>query len=326
MQASIPEDRSCVKFIADMDSCIEGMNSSPPPPIDLHGLHLLKLVAERRSITAAAKAAGLSQSALTRQIQILEGRLGVRVFERTTRRLELTAAGELLLRETEPLSGILHGALRRIREEFLGERKEIRIGISRSVTLAHLPGLLHAHLRRHPEVRTTVTHLAGSVLVEAVAGCQLDVAVLSPPARLPSAIEVIHRIADAFTIVAPRAMELPVSSKDSDVWKKWVMAQSWIAPPDRTISRAAIDRWWVAQGLAPEVAMEIDSFDMAIHLVALGMGVACVPRRALSAFPRKRQLQRVGLPLALSRELAVIVPKRGTNPPHVRQFIGDILF
>ena len=302
------------------------MNPDAPPPIDLHGLHLLKLVAGRGSVTAAAKAVGLSQSALTRQIQIIEGRLGVRIFERSTRKLALTPAGEILLHETEALSGILDGALRRIREQFLGETKEIRIGISRSVTLAHLPGLLYAHLRRHPEVRTTVSHLGGSALMEAVAACQLDVAVLCPSASLPGLVEVIHRIPDDFAIVAPRAIEVPADTKDSRVWKKWVRAQSWIAPPSRTISRAIIDQWWSAQGLELGVAMETDSFDMAVHLAALGMGVACVPRRALSTFPRKRQLQRVPLPVPLRRELAVIAPKRSTTPLHVKQFIADILF
>lgn len=297
-----------------------------PPPIDLYGLHLLRLVASYRSVTAAAKAAGLSQSALTRQIQVLEGRLGVRVFERTTRKLELTPPGAVLLRETEVIPGLLDGALRRIREEFLEEPKRIRIGVSRSVALAHLPGLFHAHRRRHPEVQTTVSHLPGSALLEAVAGCQLDIGVLCPPPRIPGSVEVIHRIADAFAIVVPRGTEIPENTKDSGQWKEWVAKQSWIAPPAGTRSRACIDSWWASQSLAPASSMELDSFDMAIHLVALGLGVACVPRRALSSFLRKGQIQRVKLPLPLSRELAVIAPKRGTNPPHVRQFICDILF
>jgi len=295
----------------------------PPPLIDLHGLHLIRLTARLRSVTAAAKSAGLSQSALTRQIQIIEGRLGVRLFERTTRSLSVTAAGELLLRETEVLPGLLEGTLRRIREDFLNQPKEIRIGISRSVTLAHLPGLLHANLRRHPDIRITVSHLAASALVEAVSACRLDVGVLCPPPRLPASVEITHRISDAFALIAPRGTAAPA---DADSWKEWVGAQSWIAPPPGTRSRACIDTWWAAQKLAPAAAMELDSFDMTIHLVALGMGVACVPRRAVSSFPRKRQLQRIPLPMPLARELAVISPRRGSTPEHVRAFIGDILF
>ena len=72
--------------------------------------------------------------------------------------------------------------------------------------------------------------------------------------------------------------------------------------------------------------MELDSFDMTIQLAALGMGVACVPRRALSSFPRRRQLQRIKLPRPLTRELAIIMPRRATTPEHVKQFVASILF
>jgi len=299
---------------------------NPAPPVDLHGLHLLRLVAHHRGITAAAQAAGLSQSALTRQIQGIEGRLGVKLFERTTRSLSITEAGAVLLRETEILPAVLDGALRRLREEFLDQPREIRIGFSRSVSLAHLPGLLHGHRRHHPDVKTTVSHLTGSALMEAVASCQLDLGILCPPSRLPESVEVTHRISDRFIILAPRDLALPPEIRDARVWAAWVAEQSWIVPPARTRSRACIDAWWAGQGLAPAAAMELDSFDMAIQLVALGLGVACVPRRAFSSFARKGRLQKVPMPLPLSRELVVLTPRRTTTPAHVRHFVESILF
>lgn len=299
---------------------------NPPPRIDLHGLHLLRLVAQHRGITAAARAAGLSQSALTRQVQGIEASLGVKLFERTTRSLSITEAGAVLLRETEILPGVLEGALRRLREEFLDQPREIRIGFSRSVSLAHLPGLLHGHRRHHPEVKTTVSHLAGSALIEAVSTCQLDLGILCPPAGLPDHVTVTHRIPDRFIILAPRDLPVPEAIREGGVWAEWVSGQSWIVPPARTRSRACIDLWWAGQGLAPAAAMELDSFDMAIQLVALGLGVACVPRRALSSFARKARLQKVPMPKPLTRELVVITPRRTTTPDHVRQFVQNILF
>lgn len=301
------------------------MNKHPAPVIDLHDLHLIRLVAAHRGITAAAKAAGLSQSALTRQLQLIEGRLGLRLFERTTRSVSLTAAGTLLLRETEVLPGLLDGALRRLRESFLGEQREIAIGISRSVSLAHLPGLFHGHQRRHPEVKVTVSHLTGSALVEAVAACKLDLAVLCPPPRLPGTVMITHRIEDAFVLIVPAGVPLPPMEEHKS-WRGWASAQSWIVPPAGTRSRVCIEGWWQQWKGGPPVAMELDSFDVTIQLVALGMGVAFVPRRALSSFPRKRQVQRIKLPQPMKRQLAIIAPRRGTTPEHVHEFIGGILF
>jgi DNA-binding transcriptional LysR family regulator len=213
-----------------------------------------------------------------------------------------------------------------------------------------LPGLLHGHRRQHPEVKTTVSHLAGSALIEAVASCHLDLGILCPPARLPESVEVTHRITDRFSILAPRDLAVPTEIHESRTWAAWVAEQSWIVPPARTRSRACIDAWWATQGLAPTAAMELDSFDMAIHLVALGLGVACVPRRAFSGFARKGRLQKVPLPLPLARELVVITPRRTSTtaattkaaastaelvvitprrtstPEHVREFVRSILF
>ena len=302
------------------------MNLPTNPPLDLRELHLVRLVASQGGMTAAAKTAGLSQSALTRQIQLIEARVGVRLFDRTTRSVVLTPAGALLLKETEAVAGILESAMRRLREEVLGATREIRVGFSRSVCLAHLPGLLHGHVRRHPEVRTSISHLPASSLIEAIATARLDVAILAPPARLPDSIEVLHRIEDRFVIVAPANQHVPDPGEDPEGWKAWTSSQAWIVPPFGTRSRACIDDWWRTQGIVTNAAMELDSFDTAIHLVALGLGTACVPRRALSTFTRKKQLTRLNPPLPLTRELVVIAPKREFMPTHVREFVESILF
>lgn len=302
------------------------MNPSPAPPLDLRELHLVRLVASHGGMTSAAKTAGLSQSALTRQIQLIESRVGVRLFDRTTRSVVLTSAGALLLQETQAVPGILESAMRRLREEVLGATREIRVGFSRSVCLAHLPGLLHGHVKRHPEVRTHISHLPASALIESIACGRLDVAVLSPPSRLPESVEVLHRIEDRFVIVAPGDRPVPDFRERPGDWKPWVAAQAWIAPPSGTRSRTCIDDWWRAQGIHATAAMELDSFDTAIHLVAIGLGTACVPRRALSTFSRKSRLKRIQPPLPLARELVVIVPKRESMPSHVREFVESILF
>ena len=167
-----------------------------------------------------------------------------------------------------------------------------------------------------------VSHLTGGALVEAVAACKLDLGVLCPPPRLPGSVIITHRIEDAFVLIVPAGMAVPKEK----AWRAWAAKQSWIVPPAGTRSRACLDEWWEKSKGAPPVAMELDSFDMTIQLVALGMGVAFVPRRALSSFPRKRQIQRIKLTQPMKRELAIIAPKRGTTPEHVREFIAGILF
>lgn len=92
-------------------------------PFDIYELHLFQLVAEHHSFTKAAEIAGLTQSAVTRQVQGIEESLGIALFERTTRSVHLTRAGKMLLAESERLLGSVDNLLQRIQEEFAGAKK-----------------------------------------------------------------------------------------------------------------------------------------------------------------------------------------------------------
>src|SRR6187402_272590 len=131
----------------------------PTTPFDLYELHLLHLVAHHNSFTGAAHEAGLTQSAITRQVQGVEARLGLPLFERTTRRVLLTPAGNFLLRETSRIVGDLDAILSRLREDFTNAPKVVRVGVAKTISMSYLPGFFVAQQRRQPNVRLQVEHL-----------------------------------------------------------------------------------------------------------------------------------------------------------------------
>ena len=309
------------------------MNTPPtawPPPVDLYGLGLLRLIATHGTITRAATAAGLTQSALTRQLQSMESRLSTQLFERTTRALRLTPAGETLLRETMPVTRIMDAALQNLSAKFLNPVQEVRVGISRSLALSHFPGILHAHLRRSSGVKTVIEHLPGTQLLTRLEAGDLDLAVLCPPARLPTSLMVTHRMEDRFHLIAPAARKPPSVSMKKQHWSaqltSWLNSQPWLLINRAGQTGLRMRRWLKTHSIKPEIAMEPDDFDLIVHLVALGLGIGLVPRRALAGFPRKRQISRIALPEEFSRSLAVVVPKLGRTPTHVTGFISNILF
>ena len=154
-------------------------------PFDIYELHLFQLVAQHRSFTKAAEVAGLTQSAVTRQVQGIETSLGLALFERTTRSVQLTPAGQALWRESTRLLGDVDRTLKTLREDFAGAKKAIRVGVSRSVSLAYLPGFFHANLRRLPGVGYHVSNRASADILTALESNDLDLGVLCPPRRLP---------------------------------------------------------------------------------------------------------------------------------------------
>ncbi|MGL4399915.1 MAG: LysR family transcriptional regulator [Luteolibacter sp.] len=295
------------------------------PDIDLYSLHLLRMVANFRGFTAASKACGLSQSALTRQVQVIEGRLGIKVFDRTTRTVKITEAGAVLLRETEAIPNILTGAMRRIREEYLGAPRKIRLGISRELSLAHIPGIFHPQQKLQPDVKITVSQPENAALLNEVGHSGLDLGILTHPAELPANVAITHRMTDRFIVIAPGTTELPLLDS-SPRFRKWASAQNWVLPPPVARSRQIIDAWAQDQGVILQPIMELEDFDLMIQFVAMGMGVAFIPRRSLSSFQRKRQVKIIRLPVTLSRQLIVISPKHSKTPEHVVKFVSGILF
>lgn len=295
------------------------------PDIDLHALHLLRQVAKYRGFTAAARACGISQSALTRQVQSIEARLGIKVFDRTTRTVTITEPGAVLLRETEAIPNILSGAMRRIREDYMGARREIRIGISKDLALSHIPGIFHDQQRLQPDVRIIVSQPEEKTLVRQTAGAELDLGILTLPDRLPETVEITHRMADQFTIVAPSTIDAP-SPEGLPAFRKWAAARNWLLPPLACTARHLIERWALEKKVILQSVMELENFDLMVHLASMGMGTAFVPRRSISGFQRKKLVRIIPPPVEIARQLVVIAPRHSKTPEHVMKFVEGILF
>ena len=295
-------------------------------PFDLRELHGFHALADSGSFTQAARQVGLTQSSLTRCIQGMEDKLGVPLFERTTRRVVLTEAGTFLKEHSRRLLGDVDHVVQRLRMEFADARKEIKVGVSRSITLAHLPGLFAAHQRLQPEVLTRVYHQDSTVLLEALDKHELDLGVLCPPPRLPSNLEVTHRFEDVFTVIAPMEMRPPENGSDARVLRAWLQKQRWLLLTDATRTGKLLRQWMAQQHLAVEPAMVLDSFDVINQLVATGMGVSLVPRRSLAALVRRQAIQRVPWKKRFTRELVVVARKERKRAPHVQAFVEHVLF
>ncbi|MDA7887222.1 LysR family transcriptional regulator [bacterium] len=281
-------------------------------PLDLNALQLIRLVAKFRSFSQAAEEAGLSQSALSRQVSNAESRLGLKLFERTTRQVKITKAGAILLRETAAIPNLLQGALRRIEEECLNAIPTIKIAISNEIALAHIPGIFNV---KPAEAKIVVSQETTKELQNGLCEARYDLGIFSAWEHGSDEIKITHRMSDPFILVAPANQALSPSFKQAD-------QTPWILPPWENPARALIDTAFPNLS----ASMEIENFDLMIQLVALGHGCAFVPRRALSSFTRKKLIQKIPIPRPLVRQLIVAAPKNLKPTAHVESFVRQILF
>jgi len=294
------------------------------PKLNLNDLHLLHLINHHRSITAAAQAVNLTQSTLSRRLQTIELELGVQLFQRTTRKLNITAAGKQLLTDTAAIPNILDSAIQRISEDYLGAEKRLKIGLSPTLSLAHLPGIFHPQSSLHLEIKVIISQPSSDEIIHQIATNNLDLGIVTHQSKLENVAHIHHQMLDRFCIILPADVSAP-SLKPSHL-KKWALQQSWILPPASSPSRILIDDSLSRLGIKISPTMELENFDLMCQLTALKMGVAFIPKRALTAFPRKRQLQHLTLKQAPERTLSVIGPKNTVVPAHISAFTKSILF
>lgn len=296
-------------------------------PFDLYELALFHLVVKHRSFTKAAEIAGLTQSAITRQMQGVENSLGLQLLERTTRTVRVTPAGEYLFHEAARLLGDVEQSLTHLAQEFAGARKEVRVDVSRTIGLAYLPGFFHANLRRFPHLGYRVTCQSSGEIMAALEANEQDIGVLCPASRLPKTLRVTHKFEDAFTLIVPKD-KVPAGNALSKPKTRigWLKEQNWLLIEERSNTGEQLRTWMAHQGWRLEPTMQLDNFDLIINLVALGMGASFVPTRALALYNQKQNLLRVPLPARFTRQLVVVVRKHRKMPAHLEQFIANVLF
>ncbi len=297
-------------------------------PFDLYQLHLFRLVAETGSFTRAAQTTGLTQSAITRQIQSIEHQLGLHLLTRTTRSVSTTEAGQFLLRESTTVLGDVDVLLRRLREEYAEAPREVRVGVSRSVSLAYLPGFFSANIKKGPSVVSRVTHESSEKILASLESDNLDLGVLLPPRRLSNRLRITHRFRDAFTFIAntESLANAKVNFKKPSELGIWLESQPWLGLQNTTQTGQRLSAWLKAQKLHVKPSMELDNFDLIINLVALGIGVSLVPQRALALYGQRRVILRLPWPKRFARELVVVVRRQRKTPEHIQSFVENILF
>ncbi|MFI9626098.1 LysR family transcriptional regulator [Streptomyces sp. NPDC052042] len=243
--------------------------------MELQQMRYVVAVAELGSFTRAAKRCLVVQSALSHQIARLEKELGARLFDRTSRRVRLTPAGEAFL----PQARQALDAAERARSEVAAAVGEIRgrlaVGAIPTIGSVDLPAELRAFRHRHPNVGVALREGASKDLVQEVRDGTLDVAFLGvPPSYRPTGVS--QRELATGELVAVVAPAHPLAG-EADVGLDRLARETFVDHPAGTAARAQSDEAFAAMGLTREVAFEVGGTDFIVRLVRSGLGVAMLP-------------------------------------------------
>jgi DNA-binding transcriptional LysR family regulator len=251
--------------------------------VELQQMRYVVAVAETANFTRAAERCQVVQSALSHQIARLERELGTRLFDRTSRRVQLTPAGEAFL----PAARQALDAAERARAEVAAVSGELRgrlaIGTIPTVTAVDLAGVLKNFQVRYPQVRITLRAGSSDELTERVREGALDIAFLGlPPSVQPKGVR--GRALARGELVAIVARGHPLADM-AGVDLHRLSQEVFVDFPAGTAARAQSDEAFAAAGVSREVAFEVTNADLVARLVRLGLGIGMMPAAFVSQLP-----------------------------------------
>lgn len=152
-----------------------------PRSPSLSSLRLFMQVARTSSFSETARTANLSQPALSRTIKLLEEDLGVRLFDRNSRNVALTAAGAALLPTVERLTGDYDLAFQELKQTFAGQRGRVIVGALPSAAAHFLPAIVARFRDTHPNVEIVLYDNLSGALYQQMLDRLIDFAITTPP-------------------------------------------------------------------------------------------------------------------------------------------------
>ncbi len=233
-------------------------------------------VAEELSFTRAAQRVFAVQSTVSAAVRSLEAELGTRLFDRSTRRVALSAAGAAFLPEAKAAIEALERARATVQEASEGLRGSLRIGTLTSIGGVDLPALLGAFHRRYPlvDIHVTVSITGSTGLADEVRQGRLDVALVGLPETDLAGLDVLRVDTRPFVVVLPATHRLAARKA---VRLADLAGEAFIDTPRGFGNRVLLDRAFDALGSPRRVTVEVADLRPVPGYVRAGLGVAVVP-------------------------------------------------
>lgn len=245
--------------------------------MELQQLRYVVALAEERSFTRAAAKCFVAQSALSHQIKALENEIGVVLFNRTSRRVELTAGGVAFLEAARMSLNAAERAATDAAATVGLVRGRLSVGTIPTETAVDLPAALKRFHSQHPQVRIALQVAGSDDLEIAIARGEIDIGLLGlPENRYPRGVAWRHlatdRLAAVLSSVHPLAGRRRLRLDD-------LSEETFADFPAGTPAREESDLAFAAAHIKRDVAFESMATNLTLDLIRRNLAVALLPSR-----------------------------------------------
>lgn len=250
-------------------------------------------VADKQSFMRAAEDLNIDQPFLSRQIKVLEKRLGFKLFGRNKRPLQLTTAGKELLREARQILTHTEQAIEFAQRASQGHTGKLSIGINTSIANSKLPDILQSFKGKFPDVTLVLSELASYNQLEKLSKQEIDVGFLHAHNLDNFSSKSDGNLATKTVLRELLVLVLPIDhrfGKHTDISLAMLAQEEFILPPYSLLPglREQIEKLCEQAGFKPRVKQEAAWISTVLSLVAGKVGISLLPANV-------KHLQRTGV-------------------------------
>lgn len=278
--------------------------------------------ADSQSFSKAAKKLFISQSAVSQSIRQLETRLGVTLFYRKSRAIQLTPEGEMLFSYVAQAYNFIKTAESKLQELEGLKAGEIRIGVSDSICKYFVMPYIKKFGMLYPQISIKVVNRTTPQLLEVLRNGLVDMVISTLPVNPELYTSVGFLIVEDIFVASDKYAEL----KNKIVPLKELASHPLVMLPPDSSTRKAIDSFFVSHGLACSPEIELESLDLLVEFALIGTGIAYVLKDSAVKFIEDGRLFRIETAEKLpEREVGIVTMKNVMLSKAVQTFMDILL-
>ncbi|MFC0581223.1 LysR substrate-binding domain-containing protein [Micrococcoides hystricis] len=266
-------------------------------------------VAEEKHFGRAAERLMMAQPPLSQQIKNLETELGVQLFNRTTRKVELTEAGELMLERGQSIINAIEALEQDVKHVADGAQGVLRVGFTGAATYRHMPWMVEQARLHFPRLRLDIQgEMLTPQMEQGLLEHRFDVAVLRPPVHSQE-IETMLIEEEELVVALPEESELAAKGT---IDLADLATVNFVAYPQGSAVHQVTLRACQEHGFVPNVVQRVRETSTMLALVAANVGVGLIPASTKHSVIRGMVLRPLRNPPRVDLSLAWL--KSNTSP------------
>ena len=254
-------------------------------PFTLQQLRIIKAIAYEKNFTKAANILYVSQPSLSKQVKLLETKLGILLINRENHKVSLTEAGNVFLQYAERILALCEESYRALNDLKKGDRGNLTVGASQTIGTYLMPRILALFAQTHPQINLKIKVDSTPIIAKNVSDCDIDIALVGGdvPEELKKNLQIKSFVEDEVKLIIPRSHPF-AKKKTKLISKDDLYHLNFITLNSNSTIKKFIDNILLQNKIEAKqfkVIMQLNSIEAIKTAVSLGLGAAFVSSSAI---------------------------------------------